>query len=436
VQQNANPALEPANSALASRARLTIGLLVVGYSAFYLCRSNLSVATPLLIREYGPQGVTKLTIGAIASLGTLFYAFGKFLNGSLADRFGGKPLFLAGLGGAALMTAFVGAGGMPVLTTAWCVNRLVQSSGWPGMVRIASRWFGADRYGSAMGVVSLSFLFGDFASRYFLGQVIEWGAGWRGVFFAAAGGAVVVFLAVWLLLRESPAEVGLPEASADPGNVFGDSGLEPARASPGEVIPALLRDPRFLVVCILSLGFTLVRETFNTWTPQYLTEAANLSEGAAGKTSAAFPFFGGVAVLLAGFLSDRTGARGRSVIIFVGLVASIPILLALGSLRGEGALLPVLLLGLAAFAILGPYAFLAGAMALDFGGKRGSATASGWIDGVGYLGGILAGKWIGGLAESSGWQSAFAALAIVSAASAVAAAVYWRQSAVARRPAA
>lgn len=418
---------------VASRARLTIGLLVVGYAAFYLCRSNLSVATPLIIEAYGRQGVTKETIGGIASIGVLFYAFGKFLNGSMADRFGGRPLFLLGLGGAIAMTALIGAGGMPVFTIAWCVNRLVQSSGWPGMVRIASRWFAAERYGSAMGIVSLSFLFGDFASRYFLGQVIEWGAGWRGVFFASAGGAILVFVLVWFLLKESPADFGLPEANADPSNVFGDKGLEAAEASPKEVIPALLRNPRFLVVCVLSLGFTLVRETFNTWTPQYLTEAANLSEGVAGKASAAFPFFGGLAVLLAGILSDRTGARGRAILIFGGLVASIPVMLALGSLQTDTALVPVLLLGAAAFAILGPYAYLAGAVALDFGGKRGSATASGWIDGVGYLGGILAGKWIGGLADRSGWQAAFMALAVVSGVSALAAAIYWRQSSTPRR---
>ena len=46
-----------------------------------------------------------------------------------------------------------------------------------------------------------------------------------------------------------------------------------------------------------------------------------------------------------------------------------------------------------AFLLIGPYSYLAGAISLDFGGKRGGATACGIIDGVGYLfGGVLAGN--------------------------------------------
>jgi OPA family glycerol-3-phosphate transporter-like MFS transporter len=62
---------------------------------------------------------------------------------------------------------------------------------------------------------------------------------------------------------------------------------------------------------------------------------------------------------------------------------------------------------------------------MDFGGKRGSATASGWIDGVGYLAGLFAGEGIGGLAQHTGWSSAFGALAAITGGSAVAAVIYW-----------
>jgi hypothetical protein len=41
--------------------------------------------------------------------------------------------------------------------------------------------------------------------------------------------------------------------------------------------------------------------------------------------------------------------------------------------------------------MIGPYSYLAGAIALDLGGKAGGATTSGTIDAVGYLGEILAG---------------------------------------------
>jgi OPA family glycerol-3-phosphate transporter-like MFS transporter len=62
--------------------------------------------------------------------------------------------------------------------------------------------------------------------------------------------------------------------------------------------------------------------------------------------------------------------------------------------------------------LIGPYSYLAGAISLDFGGKRGGATASGIIDGVGYLfGGVVAGKVVSSLSQTMGWQGVFRMLA-------------------------
>jgi sugar phosphate permease len=62
---------------------------------------------------------------------------------------------------------------------------------------------------------------------------------------------------------------------------------------------------------------------------------------------------------------------------------------------------------------------------LDFGGKRGSATVSGLIDGSGYLGGVLAGDSMARIAVAYGWRGAFFVLAAVSWVLSLAAAVYW-----------
>jgi OPA family glycerol-3-phosphate transporter-like MFS transporter len=85
---------------------------------------------------------------------------------------------------------------------------------------------------------------------------------------------------------------------------------------------------------------------------------------------------------------------------------------------------PVALVSLVAFAMVGPYSYLAGAISLDFGGKQGSATASGLIDGAGYLGGVLAGNSFASVSVMWGWKGAFASLAVVALLSSVAAAVF------------
>src|SRR6266567_3163579 len=86
---------------------------------------------------------------------------------------------------------------------------------------------------------------------------------------------------------------------------------------------------------------------------------------------------------------------------------------------------PVALVALVAFLIIGPYAYLADAIALDFGGKQGSGTASGLIDGVGYLGGVLAGNSMASIAVTWGWNRAYAVLAGVTWLASIAAALYF-----------
>jgi OPA family glycerol-3-phosphate transporter-like MFS transporter len=183
----------------------------------------------------------------------------------------------------------------------------------------------------------------------------------------------------------------------------------------------------FWLVCLISIGLTLMRETFNVWTPTYFTQALGLSNADAAQKSALFPLFGGLSVILAGFLSDKLGPRGRALIIFAGLLLTSGVLFELAFLSTKGSTdLRVWLVALVAFLMLGPYSYFAGAISLDFGGKQGSATASGWIDGLSYLGGVMAGSSMANVTVSWGWRGTFAVLAIVALLSGGAAGIYLR----------
>jgi OPA family glycerol-3-phosphate transporter-like MFS transporter len=165
-------------------------------------------------------------------------------------------------------------------------------------------------------------------------------------------------------------------------------------------------------VCLLSLGTTLLRETFNLWTPTYFVQYVGLSSSQAASRSALFPLFGGIAVLLAGVLSDKLGLNGRNLVLVFGMAASTVSLVFLARTPAHASQwTPVILVTLVGFLLLGPYSYLAGAMSLDFGGARGSATASGIIDGVGYLAGWLSGDTVARVTIAYGWSNAFLALA-------------------------
>ncbi len=427
---------------LALRQGLTVALMVIGYAGFYLCRSDLSATTPLIIDDWARHGMDASRamswLAWAMTLGTVAYALGKFAAGSLTDLLGGRRNYLLGMGGAVVCTIVLALGGpLPLFTLAWFANRLIQSLGWPGMIKITSRWFSYSSYGTVMGIISLSFLFGDALARTFIGWLItDMGLGWKQVFWIAAGVLAVFFVANAALIRESPRELGLPEPATNPDNLFGPLGEEARPESAGSLWATLARSQAFWTVCLLSLGLTLLRETFNNWTPTYLVQGVGLEAGDAAGKSGLFPLAGGVSVILAGYLGDRLGPRGRAAIIFGGIVLCGVALALLGSTsfagRPRAALALVVAVG---FLLIGPYSYLAGAISLDFGGKRGGATACGIIDGVGYLfGGVVAGSAVAGISDKLGWQGVFYMLAAVAGTTGLVAA--WFLASQLRSPAA
>ena len=75
----------------------TFLVMLIGYIGYYLCRANLSAAFPLLSDRFG---YTNSELGLLAFYSELAYATGKFINGPLGDKVGGRPIFLLGMAGA------------------------------------------------------------------------------------------------------------------------------------------------------------------------------------------------------------------------------------------------------------------------------------------------------------------------------------------------
>ena len=408
------------NRSLRFRQTTVVLLLFGGYGALYFCRADLSVATPLLIEELGRHGVSHavaiIRMGSIASLGVLAYALGKLFLTGLGDFWGGRINFLIGLGGATAFTLMFASGlSLPLFSIAWIGNRLTQSLSWAGLIKVSSKWFDYSSYGMIIGILSISYLVGDAAARQWMGMLIEHGFGWRTLFYFAAAVVGLFFAVNYFFLRESRLDAGFIEAKPNPLNLFASSESRPQGVR--ELLLPLVRSRAFLVVCLLSLGCTIIRESFNFWTPVYLRDYLGYSVSNAARMSSIFPGVGAVSVLATGWLSDRLGINGRPLIMFVGLAATAAALLVLMTMRSSstGPLLPLIAIGTIAFCLLGPYSYLGGAFALDFGGKQAGAVSSGIIDGVGYLGAVVAGDSIARVSVSFGWPGVFVALAAVSA---------------------
>lgn len=94
---------------------------LIGYIGYYLCRKNLSAAFPLMEEVFG---YTNSQLGLIAFYSELAYAAGKFINGPLADKLGGKKIFLTGMVGAMVCNiAFSFGESLPYFIVVWCLCR-------------------------------------------------------------------------------------------------------------------------------------------------------------------------------------------------------------------------------------------------------------------------------------------------------------------------
>ncbi len=305
----------------------------------------------------------------------------------------------------------------------WGVSRFFQSMGWPALVKTASRWYPLNGQATVMGILSLSFLFGDAIIRLYLGGVVWLGEhapnpwlarlnDWRAVFLIAAVSLAVIAVLTALVLRDTPRDLGLEEPAANPNNVFGASGQSAETVPLASLLLPLLESPLFWTICGINFGLTLIREAFLTWSPIFLKNVAGLEAGQAGVASLVFPLAGGVSSIVAGLLSDRLqGRHGR--VIVPALVLATASLYAMGAIDvGGKPWIAMALIGVNAFFLIGPYTYLSGVMALDLGGKRGSSTAAGLLDGAGYVGGIASGYGLARIAKTFEWYGVFTTLAV------------------------
>ncbi|HUR55279.1 MAG TPA: MFS transporter, partial [Gemmataceae bacterium] len=405
---------------------VTVAALFTGYAGYYVCRTVLAVASTGMMND-PTSGIDEVGYGRLVAVGIYLYALGKLLNGVFAEYVGGRAVFLLGMGlSAACMVAFGFATGVSAMLVLWAANRLVQSMGWLGLVRVTGRWFTPGRLATVMGVLSLSYLFGAAIAQAYLSAFVKAGLAWRDLFFVAAGTLGLIAVACYFLVKESPRDVGLPEPPPPPRNVYGEDDHGHGRVSLRKLLGPLLSSRMFWLVCVMNMGLTAIRETFNAWTPRYLEKGVGLDAKDVGLLASLFPLCGAVACLAAGWGADRLKGRFGRILVPAILLTTITLgVLVAVNLQGKASLALVLISGVALF-VMGPYTFCSGVLAMNLGGKRGAAASAGIIDAVGYFcGAIVSGEVAGHLVKRHGFTPLLDVLFWLAVATLVVSVVYW-----------
>ncbi len=437
----------PADSATAYPFRsrfwptLIVVLLFAGYAGLYFCRSNLALAKKPLAQEFASIGFTESSVARIASIGVMVYAVGKIVNGTLGDFVGGRVLFLGSMVGSIIFTLlFLFVPSMVagyesqllliLFIVAFGLNRFAQSAGWSGLVKVASQWFSYHAYGRVMSILCMSYLFGDFLARQVLSRTLTDQGGWRWMFITAVSVLGTITLLNLLLLRDKPSDVGLPGVEVCPKNLHGQTGNLDRPENLIDLLRPYLSSAAFWLILFLSITMTYLRESLNFFNNDYLRDVAGLTEQKAGEYSSYFPLFGALAVFLSGFITDRFSKGKRGLLMALLLALLVPVLGMMAFVPAiQGTIWPVYLTSAVGFLAMAPYAFLTGAISMDLGGKKGSSSAAGFIDAVGYAAGAVpaleAQKYLVLSKDLVGWQPFFGVMVLLMILSCLASLAYW-----------
>jgi MFS family permease len=197
------------NSSVIQHRWLVLGLLGTGQLMLILDVTVVAIALPPMETSLGirREVLTWVVSGYSLTFGGLL-----LLGGKAADRFGPKPVVLAGLGvftAASLVAGLAETG--PVLPggrAAQCVGAAMLS---PAALSSVVRVFDGDERNRALGIWSA--LGGGAALGVLLGGLITAGPGWPWVFFINVPAGVVVYA---LLTRYLPALPASETAGAGP----------------------------------------------------------------------------------------------------------------------------------------------------------------------------------------------------------------------------
>ena len=406
--------------------RLVLTSLLVAYLAFFFVRSHASITMPQILAS---TGLSKSQFGVVISFGFGAQAVGKIVNGILADRKGGKLVLLTALHMSILISALFAIVGylhenrtplafdqlMTLFVILWSMNRFAQSAAWGAILKILPYWFHDGEYGRVMGLFALSYGYGDAMVRALLGAFaqidsIRWyDVWWIGCLFAFVCGLP----SFWLVLP-SPTAIGcIPPTNKKQSKAKAAANGEEPPKSAWASMKALFRSYQFWMIVFLYVGLTLIREAFNSWTTQFLTDHLALSNSEAAIASLTIPLFAATSALIGGWLFDRLTERRKELLPAVFLSVSLVALVAITICTHydyDNVALNLFLLACVSFGMETPYTLIDGVYTLKISGKNSPALTVGIIQAAGNTGAIASGYLVGLIAETYGWSVLMALL--------------------------
>lgn len=420
----------------------SFGVTWLIYASFYLTRKSFSVAK-IAFPDDPEVTLSRADYGLVDSAYLTTYMMGQFVFGALGDRFGPRRILLLGITlSIAAAVAFGFSTSLLVMASLAVAQGIAQSTGWSNTTKVMSSWFSLSERGRVIGWWCTHYAVGAAIALPFSGylmttfgtprspaedgsQIIPY---WPAGFWGPAAALSVVLAITYLLLRNRPEDVDLPpiEEYHDEKPTVIVEGETPEDEPEGswKTIGEVVRAPGIWLLAIAYFSIKLTRYAFYFWGPKYINESLGSDAQESTIIAAALPVGGVVGVIVTGYISDYCFQSRRAPITIISLLITAAVMFfGLTDISSQWTM-AAFFFAIGMF-LFGPDSLISGTAAIDFGTKKGAATAAGLINGVGSIGAILGGYLPGVLTSSSDWTSLFYVFLIGLAASAAVLTPLW-----------
>jgi len=356
--------------------------ITVGYGIAYTCRLGLSVVKKDLIDA---DIFTAAELGIIGSGWAVAYAFGKLVNGFLADHANLKKFWPTGVLLSALINIAMGwSAWLWAWVALWAVNAWFQGFGAPAGIVALSQWFSNRERGTYYGVWSTAHSVGEGLTFIGSSALVVW-LGWRGGLVGPGTICVVVALLLFVFMKDRPQTLGLPSV-ADWKNDHGAQLSPSSSRTTWQMQFSILRMPAVWVLAFACATMTMTRYAMNSWGMLYLQETKGYSTLGAGGLLALNPLAGIAGCVLFGLASDKLfGSRRPPMNLICGLVELLALGIMFFSPPGHPLLL-VLAFLLYGLSINGLITSLGGLFGADIVPKKAVGAVMGFIGVFSYCG--------------------------------------------------
>lgn len=336
-------------------------------------------------------GLGYTAMGTLATGNFIGYLAFAVLGGYLASRFGTRLVIAVSVLVTGVTMALTGvASGFVLALVARTLTGMGSAGANVPVMGLLSSWFGRRRRGMASGIAVAGGGIGMVATGWLVPWIVARApeAGWRISWYVLGGIAVIIGVAAWLLLRDTPSRLGLEPIGFEDATSISQPGSGPP---PDIAAGALYTSPVLLHLGSIYAAFGVSYAIYVTFFAAYLTEEQGVQAAHAGNLWSLV----GILAIFCGFvwgsLSDRFG-RGLGLAVVYALMG-VGILLLAAWPTPTGYLLSAVLFGATALGVPTIMAATCG----DFAGPRFAPAALGAITlffGIGQSVGPSVGGWL------------------------------------------